>query len=123
MAKAKLPPAKDWQARNISDWNAQTFLAYLRAKHEEKYSSPYIGKPIPQESKLIKNMYEQYGRELTKEFIDACFLQYRPSGEYLGVNFHFMYTYMREYALPRLLQRSRNEAAAIPTQDISAIQW
>lgn len=123
MAKEKLPHAKDWQARRIEDWNAQTFLAYLRAKHEERLSTQYIGKPIAMESKLIKNMYEQYGRELTKEFIDACFLQYKPSGGYSGVNFHFMYTYMREYVLQRLLQRKRSEAVAMPAQDVGAIVW
>src|SRR5699024_9369432 len=41
MTKRKLPPAKDWQAPNIDDWNTTTFHAYLSDKHEDMFGCTY----------------------------------------------------------------------------------
>lgn len=103
MAKQKLPPATDWQARNTVDWNATTYRAYLTEKHEEHYGIPYIARNYAMEAKLIKSMYEEHGKEATRKFIDVCFKDYKPTPKYPGSNFAFMYSCMKGRILPKIL--------------------
>ena len=40
-ARKKLPPASDWQARDIDDWNVLSFTEYLKDKHRELFGIEY----------------------------------------------------------------------------------
>jgi hypothetical protein len=117
MAK-KLPKAVEWQARELKDWNAVTFRAYMSHLHSEKFHVPYITNNIAAESKNIKRMYEEFGRDVVKAFIDECFNQYRPSPQYPNLSFFFMYSYMRERVLPQALKKQQ-AARKAETQQIT----
>lgn len=109
MAKPKLPPASDWQARAIKDWNAASFRSYISQKHEELYGIPYVARNYAMEAKLVKTMYEEHGKEATRQFIDACFEDYKPTQQYPGINFAFMYSYMKGRILPKILVEQKAE--------------
>jgi hypothetical protein len=97
---SKLPPAKDWRARDIKDWNAVTFHEYLKEAHKKRYGTSYVAKNMGIQNKNIKRMYDEYGKEVTKKFIDLCFIHYKPTGRYAGANFMFFYSYLKDRYLP-----------------------
>lgn len=107
MSRSKLPT--EWQKRPIEKWNAATFRNYLSDKHKELFGIDYIARNYAMEAKLIRTMIDAHGPELTRKFIDDCFADYRPTQNYPGVNFAFMYTYMRERILPRVLADSKRK--------------
>jgi glycine cleavage system protein P-like pyridoxal-binding family len=111
-----LPPAHDWRARDLADWNATTFAAYLAERHEGMFGIKYVaGNSVARERAMLKRMIDEYGPDVTKRFIDACLAEYKPTTQYPGVSFTFMYSFMRARVLPRVLaevQRARQAAAA-----------
>lgn len=114
MAKAKLPAAKDWKARSIQDWNAHTFYAYLRDMHKEIRGVDYFAaKGVRVDMSLIKQTYEELGKEITKDFITQALRQYKPRGNFKVCTFMFMYTYMRATIVPTLQERKEIEETGI----------
>lgn len=109
MGRVKLPPAHNWKEREIKDWNAVTFRAYLTELHEKEYKSKYFTNSIRMENPCIKRMYTEFGKEVTKTFIDICFQNYKPRPPYRGVNFMFCYTYLRSKYLPLAIERISQE--------------
>lgn len=107
MARKKLAPAKEYENRDINDWNAVTFRAYMFDLHEKKLGIPYVSNNIAIENTNIKRLCDQYGKETTKHFIDICFDEYRPSPKYRGLSFMFMYTYMRERNLTKAIAKQQ----------------
>ncbi|MBU8715446.1 hypothetical protein KM924_23380 [Brevibacillus parabrevis] len=109
--KPKLPPAKDWRNRNIADWNTTTFTEFLRDRHTELYGIAYVpGRGgWRMEQGVIKRMVGEHGTWVVRRFIDGCFRDYVPKPEYPGLNFTFMYTYMRDRVLPKVLAEVRRE--------------
>ena len=119
MTARKLPPASDWQARNIDDWNTTTFHAYLSDKHEEMFGCTYapfrgwqaekgiIGRLIGTQSKA-----GTHSKALVKRFIDETFATYKPTTKYPGTSFGFMYTY-RKNELQRLEAEERRKQEGI----------
>ncbi|UYZ12184.1 hypothetical protein A6764_00030 [Brevibacillus sp. WF146] len=107
----RLPPAKDWRARPVETWNTASFTEYLRDRHTELYGIPYVpGRGgWRAEQGMIKRMIDEHGPEVVRRFIDGCFREYRPTREYPGVNFTFMYTYMRGRVLPKVLAEAKRE--------------
>jgi hypothetical protein len=115
--KRNLPPAHDWRARNLSDWNAMTFAAYLADRHEDIFGIKYVaGNNVARERAMLKRMIDEYGPDVTKRFIDACLAEYKPTPQYPGVSFTFMYSYMRARVLPRVLAEVQREQAAVTTR-------
>jgi hypothetical protein len=116
MPKAKrpnLPPAHDWRARDIADWNATTFAAYLADRHEAHFGIKYVaGNSVAKERTWIRRMIDEYGPDVTKRFIDACLAEYKPTPQYPGVSFAFMYSFMRARVLPRVLSDMKCEQQA-----------
>lgn len=108
MSKAKLPPATDWQARDISDWNTTTFRQYLYDRHRELYGLDYVG-AVKRDCGMISGMIKQHDEATVKAFIDECFRQYKPTTQYPTLNFYFMKTYMSERVLPKVLLAQRAE--------------
>jgi hypothetical protein len=106
-----LPPAHDWRARDLADWNATTFAAYLADRHADIFGIKYVaGNSIAKERTWIRRMIDEYGPDVTKRFIDACLAEYKPTTQYPGVSFAFMYSYMRARVLPRVLAEVQREA-------------
>lgn len=107
----RLPPASDWQARDISDWNTTTFTHYLQDKHREVFGIEYapmrgwrmeqglIGRLIGTKSKP-----GTHDKAVVKAFIDEAFRTYKPTAQYPGTNFGFIYAYRRN-----ILQRLEAE--------------
>ena len=109
---SKKAKAHEWQARDISDWNATTYRAYLSERHEELYGIPYVTRNYAMEGRMLKTLYETHGKEATTAFIDACLAEYKPSKQYPGINFAFMYSYMRRL-LPQVLADNKAEIKKI----------
>jgi len=112
----KLPPASDWQARNIEDWNVLSFTEYLKDKHREIFGIEYA--PMRswrmeqgQIGRLIGTARKEgtHSKAAVKRFIDEAFESYKPTPQYPGTNFGFIYAYRRNI-LQRLEAEERAES-------------
>lgn len=108
-SKADKPKSYEWQRLDTSEWNTRSFQAYLKDKHKETYGIDYVPRSIRMEAGMIKNFLNEHGPEVLREFIDECFKRHKPSQQYPGLNFWFIYTYLRTQYLPRVLCRKRAE--------------
>jgi len=109
---SRKPNAKDWRNRAAADWTVTTFRAYLADEHERRYKIPYVARSYAVEGRWLKSMIADHGAEVVKRFIDSCFDEYKPTAQYPGLNFGFMYSYQRARVLPRVLaQEVRTKAA------------
>lgn len=99
----------DYERLPIEKWNVTTFRAFMQAVHQDKYGIPYVANNHAVEGRMIKNMFTEYGRYETKRFIEKCFETYKPNSRYPGLNFGFMYSYMRERTLPMVLKEIAQE--------------
>lgn len=115
MTKRKLPKAADWQARDLNDWNTTTFRTYIADRHSELYGIAYVTRSYSAEAGMLKRMLEDHGPVALKAFIDLCFADYKPTRQYPGLNFSFMYAYMRTRNLPRVLADIKRMEAAKET--------
>ncbi|MCC2383489.1 hypothetical protein [Bacillus cereus] len=102
---------KDFRNLPIEKWNVTTFREYLKHEHEECYKIPYVTRSHAMEGRMLKTFIAEYKPEATKRFIDACFADYKPTREYPGLNFAFMYSYMRSRLLPKVLEEIRRKSA------------
>jgi len=98
----KLPPATDWQNRNIDDWNTTTFHAYMQARHRELFNCEYAPmRSWQMEQGMLGRLIGTRSKEGThdkaviKRFIDEAFETYKPTAKYPGTNFGFIYSYRR----------------------------
>lgn len=100
----KLPPAADWRDRNIDDWNVTTFTHYLQDQHRAHFGveyAPWRGWRV--EQGMIANIIgtasgskpRRWPPAVLREFIDVCFREYRPTPQYPGISFGFMWTYKK----------------------------
>src|SRR5690554_927724 len=114
----KLPPASDWRARAIDDWNTLTFTEYLKDKHRELFGIEYA--PMRswrmeqgQIGRLIGTARKEgsHSKAVVKRFIDEAFESYKPTPQYPGTNFGFIYAYRRNI-LQRLEAEERAEKKA-----------
>ena len=112
----KLPPASDWRARDINDWNTLTFTEYLKNKHRELFGIEYA--PMRswrmeqgQIGRLIGTARKEgsHSKAVVKRFIDEAFESYKPTPQYPGTNFGFIYAYRRNI-LQRLEAEERAES-------------
>ncbi|MGF1433321.1 hypothetical protein ACQUW6_03555 [Bacillus thuringiensis] len=102
---------KDFCNLPIEKWNVTTFREYLKHEHEERYKIPYVTRSYAMEGRMLKMSLAEYNQEVLKQFIDVCFADYKPTREYPGLNFAFMYSYMRSRLLPRVLEEIRRKSA------------
>src|SRR5690625_2893490 len=114
----KLPPANDWKNRNIDDWNTLTFTEYLKDKHRELFGIEYA--PMRswrmeqgQIGRLIGTARKEgsHSKAVVKRFIDEAFESYKPTPQYPGTNFGFIYAYRRNI-LQRLEAEERRKEKA-----------
>jgi hypothetical protein len=122
--------AKDWRNRDIADWNTTTFRQYLADQHEAKYAIKYTTRNFAIEARWLKSMIAEHGAEIVKAFIEGCFAEYKPTRDYPGLNFAFMFTYQRARILPRVMsdmkrkeqaEARRNHQPQQPIEDIT--EW
>ncbi len=94
---------------------------HLRERHAELYGIDYVTRGHAVEGRMIKTMIAEHGAEVVRKFVDECFHDYRPTAQYPGLNFAFMYSYMRERNLPRVLAEHKREQqrATAPTQTLN----
>jgi hypothetical protein len=105
MARPKKPDAKNWRERKFpEDWNVTTFRAYLSEMHEKKLGVKYVTPNIKMECGMIKNMKNEYGPEVLREFIDRALAQYRPTQKYPGISFPVMVRFYKARLIPRILK-------------------
>src|SRR5690625_4528654 len=99
----KLPPAKDWRNRDIDDWTVLSFTEYLRAKHRKLFGieyAPFGGRWATEQGmigRLIGTRTKKgtHSKAVIKRFIDEAFSTYKPTPQYPGTNFGFIYSYRR----------------------------
>jgi hypothetical protein len=96
--------SKDWRNLPVEKWNATTFREYLKHLHMERFGIPYVTNSYGAEGRMLKNTWEEYGKPATKRFIERCIEEYKPKAEYPGVSYGFMYSYMRERVMKRVLK-------------------
>lgn len=141
MTKTKLPPASDWQSRNINDWNVSTFTHYLQAKHKDLFGIDYapFGGTWGMEQGILGDLIGTQSRNnpkprtasnaQVKRFIDETFASYRPNAQYPGTNFGFMWTYRKrewqriqaeELARERRATQSKPQQTAEELDDLAS---
>jgi hypothetical protein len=98
---------KDWRNLPTTDWTVTTFRQYLADQHEAKYGIKYTTRNFAVEGRWLKSMVVEHGPELVKAFIDGCFAEYKPTRDYPGLNFAFMFSYQRARILPRVLSEAK----------------
>lgn len=112
---AKLKPkANDWRNRNISEWNTTTYHAYMEDLHKELFGCPYAPfRSWTIEKGLLGNIVGttrkqgSHDKAVIKDFIEQTFTSYKPSAQYPGTSFGFMWTY-RQNDLQRIIKERNN---------------
>lgn len=101
--------AKDWRNLEIEKWTIGSFQQYLVDTHQERYGIAYTARSYAVEGRWLKQLLAEHGPKVLRRFIDACVEEYKPTREYPGLNFAFMFTYQRTRILPRVLADIKRE--------------
>jgi hypothetical protein len=101
---------KDWRNLPTPDWTVTTFRQFLADQHEAKYGIKYTTRNFAIEARWLKSMIAEHGPEVVRAFIEACFAEYRPTRDYPGLAFSFMFSYQRARILPRVLADVKRKA-------------
>jgi hypothetical protein len=99
---------------------------HLKEKHRELYGIDYVTNSHAFEGRQLKAMIAEYGADVVRRFVDACFIEYKPTRDYPGSNFAFMYSYMRARVLPRVqaeMKREEEREARGPARELSAEEF
>ena len=122
MTNRRKPNAKAWRERHIEDWNTTTFHAYLADKHKELFGIDYVPfKGWNAEKGMIGDIIgtrtgkpRKGSNEALKRFIDLTFAEYKPTAQYPGTSFGFMWTYRKnvwqQIQAEELARESREQA-------------
>lgn len=131
MAKSeRLAPTKDWRNRPVDKWNTTSFTEYLKDKHRELFGIDYVpfGGTWRTEQGMLGRLIGTrakagtHDKAVIKRFIDETFESYKPTPQYPGTNFGFMYSY-RKYELQRIeAEEKRRQAAQVKTEE-QAKDW
>ncbi|PFP30200.1 hypothetical protein COJ96_05660 [Bacillus sp. AFS073361] len=108
----KKPNVKDWRNLPKESWTVTTFRQFLYDQHEAKYGIKYTTRSFAIEGRWIKAMVAEHGAEVVKAFIEGCLAEYKPTRDYPGLNFSFMFTYQRARVLPRVLAEVKRKEQA-----------
>jgi hypothetical protein len=99
---------------------------HLRQRHLDLYGIDYVTNNHAFEGRQLKAMIAEYGADVVKRFVDECFRTYKPTRDYPGSNFAFMFSFMKARVLPRVLaevKREEERAARGPAQELSAEEF
>ncbi|MBA9027580.1 hypothetical protein [Peribacillus huizhouensis] len=106
MTKPKLPPATDWRARDITDWNVSTFSQFIIDRTQEIYGVPYApggggskSQRWLREKGMLKQAQGTYGNAVLRAFIEICWREYRTNKpeQFPYPTFAFMISYQDRY--------------------------
>lgn len=105
----------------IEEWTTLDFTKYLQAEHKRRYSIEYqpFGKWAVEQGnigRIIGTARKQgtHSKQFLKDFIDACFDEYKPSVQYPGISFGFMLTYKK--STWQRVERQHNQTQAAVNQ-------
>jgi hypothetical protein len=101
---------KDWRNLPVENWTVTTFRQYLADQHEAKYGIKYTTRNFAIEARWLKAMVAEHGPEIVKAFIEGCFAEYKPTRDYPGLSFSFMFSYQRARILPRVMADVKRRA-------------
>lgn len=104
---------KDWRNLPTPDWTVTTFRQFLADQHEAKYGIKYTTRSFAIEGRWLKAMVAEHGPEVVRNFMEACFAEYKPTRDYPGLNFAFMFSYQRARILPRVLADVKRRQAVV----------
>jgi hypothetical protein len=122
---AKKPSVKDWRNLPTTEWTVTTFRQYLADQHEQRYAIKYTTRSFAVEGRWLKSMIAEHGAEIVKAFIDGCFAEYKPTRDYPGLNFAFMFSYQRARILPRVMadmKRIKRYQTSVDDRDLDNIK-
>jgi len=113
----KLPPSREYYNRKIEDWTVLSFTEYLRDKHREQFGieyAPFGGRWATEQGMIgrligTKTKEGTHSKATVKRFIDEAFKAYKPTPQYPGTNFGFIYSYRRNI-LQRVEAEGKTEA-------------
>ena len=117
---------KDWRNLPTADWTVTTFRQFLADQHEAKYGIKYTTRNFAIEARWLKSMIAEHGAEVVRAFIEACFADYKPTRDYPGLAFSFMFSYQRARILPRVLadvKRKENVQQAVEQTEEFDDNW
>lgn len=112
----------------VENWTVRDFHNYMIAEHERLFGVSYMPSGTwKAEQGLLgrivgtKTKQGSYDKALIKSFIDKCMQTYRPTANYPGISFGFMWAYRRNYL--QQLEKAANEqnAAATYKKDAESI--
>lgn len=121
MTKPKLPPATDYRARDIADWNVSTFLAFIAETTREKYGVEYApgGGGSKQtrwarERGMLKREQGKLGNAVLRKFIELCWREYRTNkpAEYPFPTVCFMLSFQDRLMTQAVAEVAKAERAA-----------
>lgn len=133
----KLPAAKDWRNRDLSDWTVLSFTEYLRDKHKEMFGVDYapMGGRWGLEQGILGDLIGTQSRTnpkprtasnaQVKRFIDETFAQYKPTAQYPGTSFGFMWTYRKnvwQQIQAEELTKSKSEKAVEEAPSLTELE-
>lgn len=119
---SKAANAKDWRNLPVVEWNTTSFHDYLADEHKRRFGVDYAPFGTWQAEKgmlgrLIGTARKPgtHDKALVKRFIDACFDEYKPTAQWPGISFGFMWTYKKP-----VMQRLQAEALKSERSDTAA---
>jgi hypothetical protein len=99
---------------------------HLRQRHLDLYGIDYVTNNHAFEGRQLKAMIAEYGADVVRRFVDECYRDYKPTRQYPGLNFAFMYSYQRARVLPRVqaeMKREEEREARGAAQEMSAEEF
>jgi hypothetical protein len=114
---------KDWRNLPADKWTITTFRAFLAEEHERRFGIPYTARNYAIEGRWLKAMIAEHGAEVVRKFIEACFAEYKPTRDYPGLNFGFMYSYQRGRILPRVLAEQAKQTRRQQAQEQAKVDF
>lgn len=112
------PPKKrskqfDWETLPLSKWNSTTFRAYIDHLNMEKFGQAiiYTGATIKITNKLLKQNYEEFGKEAVKLFIEESVAGYAGNFSYPTIAFPIMIRFNKARLMPSCVARSKQMEA------------
>ena len=116
---------KDWRNLPADKWTVTTFRQFLADQHEAKYGIKYTTRNFAIEARWLKSLVAEHGADVVRSFIEACFAEYKPTRDYPGLSFSFMFSYQRGRVLPRVLAdvKRRQAVQKVTNQDENIDDW
>ena len=101
---------KDWANLPKELWNATTVREYIKDLNVKGLGIPCISNNVRVENAMISKFIKDYGIETTVRFVKRCVDSYKPNPNYPTVNFTTMYSYMKQWELPRVMKAQLQES-------------